>query len=465
MAKGKGTALAKSDFIKKLFTPSIGAPPNLTSLMSTLYGQKAPTKGNGIGGGLAGLLTPALSNSGSSNRVGMGLSDFGLQPSQTPAAPNVVGQSKHGTNALQQAAIAALTSQFDPVLGQINNAMGTLRGQAAADRTSTTNRGNRAEGDLATLYGRLRQYAGNTQRVQDQDYRAGVRQTRKSFNALGGQIKQDLSSSGGGVASELKRMGIDPSIALASAAQDAAFSRSMVREDRANQVSNTRASRREYDAGMGRMKNDIIATGNAAIGGARAQTNAGIQDINRQLSTNILQLQMQRAQTLGQRAAALSQYKLSQLQAKAAGKDPMAHLNLLLKQTQLAKALKDLNNPAGFTAADKGPGKGIGAALNYLQQTYPTTNAGWSTQKRTQLSSMLEDLVAQGSRTKSGIVNQHGNPAGGTGAYWDPKQEGDLLQALYGQMAGIKGPKGNPMYGNVDRNAMQQALLIALGIM
>jgi hypothetical protein len=322
MAKGKGTALAKSDFIKKLFTPSIGAPPNLTSLMSTLYGQKAPTKGNGIGGGLAGLLTPALSNSGSSNRVGMGLSDFGLQPSQTPAAPNVVGQSKHGTNALQQAAIAALTSQFDPVLGQINNAMGTLRGQAAADRTSTTNRGNRAEGDLATLYGRLRQYAGNTQRVQDQDYRAGVRQTRKSFNALGGQIKQDLSSSGGGVASELKRMGIDPSIALAGAAQDAAFSRSMVREDRANQVSNTRASRREYDAGMGRMKNDIIATGNAAIGGARAQTNAGIQDINRQLSTNILQLQMQKAQTLGQRAAALSQYKLSQLQAKAAGNDP-----------------------------------------------------------------------------------------------------------------------------------------------
>lgn len=409
-------------------------------------------------------------NSGSSNRVGFGLSDFGLQPqagqASAPPAPSVVGQAKHGNGALQKAAIAALTSQFNPVLGQLNNAMAQLRAQAASDTASTTARGNRAEGDVATLYSRLRQYAGNTQRVQDQDYNAGVRQTGRTFGALGGQIAKDLSESGGGVASELKRMGIDPSVALAGASRDAAFTRGMVREDTANQISNTRASKREYDAGMGRMKNDIIATGNAAVGSQRSQTNSALEDINRQLSTNILQLQMQRAQTLGQRAAALSQYRLSQLQAKAAANDPAKHLDLLLKQTQLAKMLQDLNNPAGSKTADKGPGKGVGAALTYLQNTYPTTNAGWSTQKRNQLSSMLEDLVAQGSRTKSGIVNQHGNSAGGgTGAYWDPKQEGDLLQALYGQMAGIKGPKGNAMYGQTDKNAMQQALLIALGMM
>lgn len=410
-------------------------------------------------GGLNALLNPTPSsvlNSGSSNRTGMGLSDFGGRPGAAPA-PNVVGQSRHGgNNALQQAAIAALTAQFGPVLGQINNAMGTLRGQAAKDRTDATNRGNRAEGDVATLYSRLRQYAGNTQHAQDRDYRSGIRQTRRDFGALGGQIKNDLSTSGGGVASELQRMGIDPSVALGGAAKDAVFSRSMAREDRANQVSNSRASQREYDAGMGRMKNDIIATGNAAVGSQRSQTNAALSDINHQLSAGILQLQMQRAQTLGQRAAALSQYKLAQIQTKQAGKDPMAHLNLLLKQTQLAKALKDLNNPAGNSAADKAPTKGVGGALAYLQKTYPTTNAGWSTQKRTQLSSMLEALVSNAAKNQ---------PSTSNGAPWDKNQEGDLLQELYKNMAGIKGPKGNLMYGATDRNAMQQALLIALGMM
>lgn len=470
MAKRRPAALGQSALLKQLFNVAPSGPPDLSGLMNTLY--KAPN-GSAKTGSLNALLSPGSSsreaNSGSANRVGFGLSDFGLPGAGQPTtmAPNVAGQAKHGQGDLQKAAIAALTAQFGPVLGSLNNAMATLRGQAATDTANTTARGNRAEGDVATLYSRLGKYAGNTQRVQDTDYRQGVRQTNKSFNALGNQINADLRESGGGVASELKRMGIDPSVALAGAAKDATFSRSMVREDRANQVGNTRASKREYDAGMGRMKNDIIATGNAAVGTQRSQTNAALEDINRQLSSGILQLQMQKAQTLGQKAAAVAQYKLSQLQAKQAGKDPMAHLNLLLKQAQLTKLLnenKQSGDPKAKTPADYG--KGIGGALQYLQDTYPTTSAGWSQQKKTQLSSMLEDLASQGSRQKSGIVNNHGDSkGGGSGAYWDPKQEGDLLQALYGQMAGVKGPKGQAMYGGTDRNAMQQALLIALGMM
>lgn len=438
--------------------PKASNPQAMDALTSALFN---PAGGGGkMESGIAGL--NLAQGSGSSNRPGMGLSDFGrpFSPNSngSSGAPNVVGNSKHPGPNLNALARQAIMSQYGPVLGALNNAEGSLRGQASSDRSDITHRGNRAEGDLATLYGRLGLYARNTQRAQDRDYHQGVRQTRHAFNALSGQVANDLKSSGGGIAADLKRMGVDPSIALAGASKDAAFTRSMAREDRANQVSNTRASRREYDAGMGRMRNDIIATGNAAVGTQKSQTSAALNDVARQLSDGIMQLQMQRAQTLGQRAGALGQFRLSRIQArqaaKAAANDPAAHLNMLIKQAQLAKSLQDLKNPGGSSAASKGPGKGLSDALTFLQQTYPDGTANWSTRKRTQLDKMLEDLQAQAARRQPG----------GNGAPWDPKQYGDLRDELFKNMTGIMGPKGNPMYGGKDKEAAQRALLIALGL-
>lgn len=454
MARGNGTALGPSQLIKSLFGVKTAQPSTLQNLLVGSILSQAH-------GGNAGAISAnsLLPNNGSSNRVGFGLSDFG-KTYQPPAAPSVVGAAKHASgNALRQAAINAITSQYGPVLGALNNEQGALQSQAAKDRADTQNRGNRAEGDVATLYGRLRQYAANTQRVQDQDYGQGIKQTKKNFNQLAGQISKDLRSSGGGIAADLQRMGIDPSVALAGASQDAAFSRSMAREDRTNQVTNQRSSRREYDAGMGRMKNDIIATGNAAVGTQRSQTNAALQDISRQLSTNLMQLQMQRATTLGQRAAALAQYKLSQLQSKAAANDPAKQLDLLMKQAQLAKTIKQtklLGQPGGGKST---PQSGVDSALAYLAKLYPTnTQANWSQTKNQQLSSILEDLAQQGSTTMPGK-----DSAGNQIPTWNKNTYGDDVNYLWKLLAGVKGPKGNPMYGQADKNAIRQAVMIALG--
>jgi hypothetical protein len=446
--------------------PKAGNSQAMDALTSALFD---PRGGAGkMDSGISGL--NLAQGSGSSNRPGMGLSDFGkpFSPNSNGSsdAPNVVGASKHPGPNLNALARQAIMSQYGPILGALNNAEGTLRGQASSDRTDVTRRGNRAEGDLATLYGRLGLYAHNTQRAQDRDYRQGVRQTRHNFNALAGQTSDDLKSSGSGIAADLKRMGVDPSIALAGASKDAAFTRGMAREDRANQVSNTRASRREYDAGMGRMRNDIIATGNAAVGTQKSQTSAALNDIARQLSDGIMQLQMQRAQTLGSRAGALGQLRLSRVQARqaarAAANDPMAKANLLYKLAQIQNLQGKGKTGTGSTGSNPVPTKGLDAAMTYLQSVYPTNTQGdpnWSNRKRTQLDRFLTDLMANSSRTVSTAKN-----AQGALAYWDPKNAGDLRDALYQMMGKVVGPKGKALYGPTDREAAEMALYAALGL-
>lgn len=432
-----------------------GSPPNL----SAMYRQRGAINTNPFLQGLVG-------SGGAGAPYGtqkFGLNDFGLTPhgpdSSTTVnkAPNVAGASKHPTN-LQQAALAAITGQYAPVLGALADEAGQLRGQAGRDRRYTRRQGNRAEGDLATLYSRLRQYAGNTQNAQDADYRHGVRETNRNFNSLRRGISKDLAASGGGVASELTRMGIDPSVALAGAARDAAFNRGLANTDRVSQVSNSRASRREYDAGMGRMKNDIIATGNAAIGTQRTQTRAALQDIAKQLSSGLMQVNMQRAQTLGQRAAALGQLKLSQIQAKQAANNPTSVIDMLMKRAQLAKILaetKNIGQPSSSSASTKVP-TGMAAAINYIQGL-PQFQGGanWGGLKGNELIKLLENTQAQGSQA---IPPQGMAP-------WDPKQYGDVLKYLTTQLTGAKGPRGGLLYNKADQTAAQNALMIALGML
>lgn len=448
---GQPTALGTSAYIKSLFSGKAAKPPTaLTQLLVGSLLSQAP-------GGNAGAISAnsLLPNNGSSNRVGFGLSDFGksYQPPSAPAAPNVAGQGKHGGVNLKQAAINAITSQYGPVLGAYNAETGQLTSQAAKDKAQAQQQGNRAEGDLATLYSRLRQYAGNTEKAQNQDYRGGVRNTKQLFNNLQQQINSTFSGSSGAVAADLKRMGLNPADAMSGAAQDATFTAAQAARDRANQILNTRASRREYDAGMGRMKNDIIATGNAAVGSQRSQTNAALNDIAKQLNQNLMQVNMQKAQTLGQQAGALGQLKLSELQAAQKSKDPMAKLNMLYKLAQI-KHLQQVQ-AAGPLASTKTP-KGMDAALAYLQQMYPAGTANWSGMKGQQLSKNLLALQLAASAAKPGTVSG--------GAAWDPKQYGDLFTALWKQLATVKGPKGNPMYGPTDQTAEQRALQIALGL-
>lgn len=348
---------------------------------------------NTFGGGLEGLATstaPKITGYAPGMRRGSSVLDpstgkvLGLGPN-IEAPPTFSGTSNHPTSShkvgsgvtlgdLNKAAIAAISAQYDPAIGTITNQIHHTKHAGNKEQRQIKRRGNRAVGDLSILYGRLGRYTKRVQHRQNNAYKRDIKGTRRNYHDLQQQTASDFNATAGSTAAELKHLGIDPSVALQGAAQDRAFVNAENRRDRRNQVQNIKSSKHGTNIMMNRLHNDVLASGLAAVGQSKAQTEAGLQEAARQIADQMFQLRMQRSSLQGQEAGALAGQRANFLQQKYTSKaaKQAARLDNLYKRAQIAH----LMGQGAGTASSVDITGNLGKGLNFLEKNPTAHTAG-----------------------------------------------------------------------------------------
>jgi len=370
--RSSGSALIRAILTGQPVPGGTRTPASNNSLLSQIFTGKGNLGyGTTFGGGLNGLATrpknkdPLMIPQTSANAA-----EFGAAP------PVLSGTTKHPVGSgvtlkdINKAAIAAIGAQYDPAIGQIGSEIAHTKHEGHKEKQQIKKRGNRAVGDLSILYGSLGRYNKRQQGKEAHRGHLRLQRTKQAYGDLNKQISENFDTNTGATAKELQRLGIDPSVALQGAAKDRAFAASRTAQDRAAQIQNTKGDNRSFNQMLKRIHSDILTSGLGAIGQSKAQTEAGLQDVAKQIADQVFQLRMQGNTLSAQKSAALASQHASMLGQRYTSRQQRraARLDNQYKEAQIAHLLGVGGGSGGVGGAAAAPTDSVGKGLAFLER-------------------------------------------------------------------------------------------------
>lgn len=270
-------------------------------------------------------------------------------PVTTGSANTLDNIQKQATGNPQLLAFAAALKLAEKETGGFNSspyAAAIAADQSAAGGASAQARslGARAEGDDATLYGRLGNYIKALQGAGNQDTRQTTREISQDYGNAQHQIANTYGQVNSQGDKELARLGLAPTVSGATGGSQA-FLEGRAALGKADARSDEQTSGDAFDKLMQQTRGDVVSTGTGKVADEKAAMNTALENIAQSLNS-------QTAGVRGSEATAANAYHTSilglaqNLLAQQAAANPNS-LDNLTKQANLDKITAEAEVEAG----------------------------------------------------------------------------------------------------------------------